>query len=155
MKVKTEMNIIDPYACWQSASRARRSSHWPCTQGTLTSTIQEFVGEESGRSFSATLSYRYTVQGITYESHRVVFDNDSLSGGVEIDQDTSKLEQLLSRYPDGRITDVRYDPRNHGLSVLKPGIHGKAVYHLVVGFIWSVMAIAWVVGLGLIAFVAA
>jgi hypothetical protein len=78
---------------------------------------------DRGKSRSAVIEYRYTVEGRTYRGGLLSFGK----GLFESESTT------LARYPQGAQVDVFYDPKDPALAVLDPGPAPATGYALLAG----------------------
>jgi hypothetical protein len=108
------MTVWGVYARQQSM----RSRYWPTTAGVVTE--WQYV-DHRGRKSSATIRYRYRVQGQTYTGELISYDK--FWGD----------EDRRSTYPEGAQVDVHYDPADPAKAVLEPGPGPGAGVKLLVG----------------------
>jgi hypothetical protein len=94
-----------------------RCKSWPTTQGTIQSAeIGQHRGSKGGTSYSADVSYGYSVRQTHYTGTKIAFGMMSASA--------SYARGVLNRYPVGAKVPVYYSPNDPGTAVLEPGIHG-------------------------------
>jgi hypothetical protein len=97
--------------------RAKRSTAWPRIDATVIRS-RCVVASKGSRP---KITYRYQVDGHTYESARVVV-------GVMAHVSGDGPERLVQRYPTGATAAVAVDPDRPGYSVLVPGIHVHQIF---------------------------
>jgi hypothetical protein len=108
---------------------ARQSRSWPMTKGTLVVT--------SGQ-YRKNVSYRYTVDGTSYQSDRIIFGkflpNNSRNPGREW--------RARSRMPTGSEVTVHYKPTDPAVSTLIPEcLKGDWFSHAfgIIFLLWGIM----------------
>ena len=119
-------------------SNARNSVNWPTVTGVITESELKTHSDSDGTTYSAAITYHYTVDENEIHGDRVWFgDNYSSS-------DLGQHQKVVSRYPVGDEVDVYYKPDDPFISVLEPG----AVFTSYVGFATSWIVI--LIGFGLL-----
>jgi hypothetical protein len=105
--------------CFQANAyyRAHQSRTWPTTAGSLFITVGEY---------RRTLLYRYSVDGASYTSDRVIF-------GELGDRNRSKEWMAVSDLPNGHEVDVYYMPENPRVSTLTPKVREGSWFNFVLG----------------------
>jgi len=92
--------------CWNGLSRTYVEDGWKITQGTILSPDKKLLDKRStdraNEGVEQTISYEYTVNSDRYESNSV-----SKETFVKVDS-----------YPEGKIVDVFYNPKDSSDSVL-------------------------------------
>ncbi|MDB6057710.1 MAG: hypothetical protein JWO95_1554 [Verrucomicrobiales bacterium] len=111
-----------------------RCRSWPTTVGTIrTARMGQHSSNKGGNTYSADISYGYSVGDTRYLGTKVAFGmmsaSSSYAGGV------------LKRYPVGAEVPVYYSPNNPGTAVLEPGIHGGAWICFGVGGVFALFGI--------------
>lgn len=106
-------NLIQAYA----------SMNWPSALGTIRQSVVKAsrnseVSVGSRTKYSADVSYRFAVNGISFDGDRVDFGSAGSNGS----SDRSYAEGMVIAYPRGREVRVYYAPENPDESVLEPGI---------------------------------
>lgn len=118
---------------------AGASVKWPHVKGEiLTSKLEEEAddsGEGAPKTFRAAVTYRYTVDGKTFEGDRTDLNDLSTS-------DPAPAQSLLQQFPAGATVDVFYDPQNPSQSLLKPGISGASAIYPAVGLLLVVLGLS-------------
>jgi hypothetical protein len=105
-----------------------RSRRWPTATGRITrSTV---VPGRRGAGYYD-VRYEYQVEGRTYRGDRVRFGG-ALNGNIRDAQDTR------STYPEGRVVEVRYHPRNPARSTLEARASGALWLWIGIGLLVSV-----------------
>lgn len=92
---------------WPEWLRRARSSNWPTAQGVIQNGKVSTVRGRGGEMATAQLAYSYQLDGTYYSGYHTESFND---------------EQKPWSYVDalkGRSVQVRYDPRNPAVSVLR------------------------------------
>jgi len=119
------------YAIWRGRNQVAAGKTWARTPGEVIESKVDAAGSHTSDDDSdctPVVRYRYTVNGKSYESDRIVF------GGQP---DTTKLlaEKLVAKYPPGAKVEVFYDPRRPKNAVLesKSGI-GPGFYWMLIVF---------------------
>src|SRR5574337_1111560 len=102
------------------------SYKWPSTTGRILSSHVASSSDNSGTTYSAAVTYEYSVDAQRYLSDRVSFSSYSSS-------DSGHAQEICSRYPAGRIVTVYYNPHKPSMSVLEKGFGGGAYIMLGVG----------------------
>lgn len=113
---------------------AKESTTWPTVPGVVTESEVVSHRSDDGTTYSAEVTYRYTVNEKEIHSNTVWFgDNYSSSN-------RSQFVEIVNRYPVGKEVTVFYKPNDEFIAVLEPG----AVFSSYTGCI-----VAWVfMGLG-------
>lgn len=111
--------------------RAAASTTWPTTDGRITGSKVERVKQGGDRkaTFTADITYEYTLDGRTFEGDRVWFGDDYSAS------DASAFRAAVGRYPVGKAVKVHYDPAEPAESVLEPGPtwSGSTLYFIGLG----------------------
>ncbi len=126
-------------------NKGMQSENWD--KGTATITSSEIEKTESRSkdaqgftqtsiSYSVRVKYAYTVEGSSYEGNTIGF-------GTMSHNEKADAKEELKSYPEGKTTDVYYDPENPSDSVLKKGVFWPMYIVIVVsgiiliGSIWA------------------
>lgn len=118
------------------------SQGWPTVEGEV---IRSGVNASRGgirspqRVYSPDVVYSYRVGNGMYTGDRVSFGDYSDSGQRYADN-------VVSRYPGGRMVSVHYAPGNPDNAVLEPGVHTRTWFKPLFGLVFLV------VGLGMARF---
>ena len=104
---------------------AGKSHAWPSTQGTLRVTQG---------AYRKTLSYQYTVKGITYESDHVIH-------GEMGNKNPSSDWQRFSELATGQQVEVFYQPWNPRRSVLARELDPRARFNILFGCAFLLMGV--------------
>jgi hypothetical protein len=96
---------------WNLA-RARASRRWPTVRGLVQADTVERRENSFGVFYKLALSYRYEVDGISYQGDRVQFGPARVTAG-------ELIESLATRYPPGAEVDVHYDPNDPSTAVIE------------------------------------
>jgi len=109
--------------------RGYNSTHWPQTDGVITSASVErhrATGRHShGYVYAAKISYDYKVAGVSYAGARVRF------GTVE--SSAENAQAIVKKYSPGSQVAVFYSPSDPTSAVLQPGIFGGVWLQLGIG----------------------
>ena len=118
-------------------SNARASADWPATPGVITASSVERSQSSSSSSssssrptYSANISYSYSVEGSNYTSGTVSFGQYGSS-------DSDHAREIVSRYPVNKEVDVFYNPEKPETSVLEPGVTWSSYLILGMGAIFA------------------
>lgn len=110
------MGLISAFAFVSSASdiyRLNDSKGWPKTEGTV-----YFSGTEAGCKYNAyylpSIKYRYVVSNKELHGWRI-------SLGARTCTTKNQAEKISSKYPEGKVVTVFYDPTDPDYSVLLVG----------------------------------
>jgi len=104
--------------------KAYISTKWPEYSATIVESAYEEVEDfEGGVVYRVIITYRYMVGGEQYENSNYDFCNQSVH--------QYEREQLLARYPVGKIIAVRVNPKNPASAVIVAGV---TYWH----YIWSI-----------------
>ena len=93
---------------------ASASKDWPTVQGMVSSSDIRSSISDGDEMYSIDLLYAYTVQGENYTGDRVSTVSTSTSSLSDVDED-------LSKYPEGGLVTVYYNPEAPSISMLEPG----------------------------------
>jgi hypothetical protein len=111
-----------------------RAKSWPTTVGTIrTAQIGQHSSSKGGSTYSADISYSYSVGDTRYLGTKVAFGMMSASA--------SYARGVLNRYPVGAEVQVYYSPTNPGTAVLEPGVHGGAWICFGVGGVFALFGV--------------
>ena len=103
--------IIFPFAiwnAWKTIQRAKESTSWPTTTGTITARGRK----KSFFRSQPRVAYSYEVNGTSYASERISF-----APGVP----PKETDSIVARYPVGKTVTVQYAPENPAEAVLEAG----------------------------------
>jgi len=112
----------------RNVERGIASSGWPTTTGTV---VQSRTAENTNRdrktgnvsvTYSTETVVRYSVSGQEYSTNVIHFGQTLGSG------DASEAELQRVRYPEGAEVRVSYDPRQHWIAAIRPGLHPEAFW---------------------------
>lgn len=95
---------------------AQASAQWPSTEGTILTNRVDRAVSQNGRSvsYSAEVTYRYSVNGQSYGADRIRFGTEGGSGEEE-------QRQVAARFAVGARVKVYYDPDRPAVSTLLAG----------------------------------
>jgi hypothetical protein len=121
---------------------ARASESWPSVQGiVVSSSVQSTNDRDDDPYYSASVTYEYSVDGVTYSCGRVSYD--TTRGRLK------DAQEKVKRYPKGKQVEVHYNPGNPDVAVLEPGRTGEPYPWLGLGGAFTVVGL---VGLGFVIF---
>src|SRR6185436_9004024 len=86
-------------------------------------------GGGGSRTYSAVITYRYSVDGQSYTSHRYWYE-----GGGSSSQ--SGADALAAEYAAGKQVTAYYDPKNPAEAVLNNEAPDQMVIMVSLGFLW-------------------
>ncbi len=117
--------------------KAKKSNNWPSTKGMIISSLVTskaknkpplVLAPKKTSAYEAKLLYEYTVKGKTYQSRRLCFGDFGM-------RTSSRAKNIVSKYPNGKIVLLYYDPDNHKNAVLEPGITRESFGFLGLGIV--------------------
>lgn len=106
---------------------------WPVVDGVIQSTRQESHSGDHGTTYSAEVTYTYTVAGVSYDGRKISIGQMSSS--------SQYAQTILDRYPVGKKVSVHYSPTDPGEAVLETGIHGGTWICFGVGTVFALFGI--------------
>jgi len=123
---------------WRGVRRAEASRGWlPVEARILSSRIEEKRESSSGVQYGGQIIYyypqvlyEYDVQGLTYQSTRILF--------VNVNYSHADAEATVARYPAGGKANAFVDPENPRIAVLEPGLEGKKGKYAIAGIVGAV-----------------
>ncbi|MFM8174455.1 MAG: DUF3592 domain-containing protein [Pirellulaceae bacterium] len=111
-----------------------RSQSWPKAEGKgLMSRVDE-RGEASGGRTNRTYRVHVPVIAYEYEVDGQVFRSGRFKFGVEAFDSSSEARGFLLRFAENEKILVRYNPRNHSVSVLDTSMRQKESISMLFGF---------------------
>jgi hypothetical protein len=121
--------------------RSKQSESWPFTEGeVVSSNVKSRHDSDGDTSYSAAVRYEYEVNGTTYVSRTISFGRKLYFG-------RASAEDVAAMYPVGEKVTVYYDPNNHKIATLEPGISvssfivlGLSAVFFIVG-LWFLLSI--------------
>ncbi|MCP1338315.1 DUF3592 domain-containing protein [Idiomarina sp. M1R2S28] len=90
-----------------------KTNDWPNVTGFIISSSEKRINHDKER-YILEVSYKYTVEGETYESDKVANFNAMLT--------RSEKDKLLERYKAGEKVRVYFDPKKHSTAYLLKGL---------------------------------
>lgn len=116
--------------------KARASATWPATEGeVIESHLDRHRSRKKKTTYSATVIYRYEVDGADFEG-------DEVWAGQYSSSSRSGMQKIVSQYPVGANVSVYYSPDDPAEAVLQPGaftssylVFGAGMLFVVVGCI--------------------
>jgi hypothetical protein len=107
--------------------RGYASKRWPQTIGTIIeSRVEELVNADGQLRFLPQVRYHYVVDGKEYESNSIWFPAKCFSSGL-------RAAILVDKYPVNSSIVVSYLLTKPKVSVLEPGLTGRAVIDAMFG----------------------
>lgn len=110
-------------------SASSKARGWPVVPGQV---VERTVGPSTttgasrpGRYFEPRVTYRYTVEGKTYEGHRISLTTKAYG------EETAR--RVANELPDA--VQVHYNPRDPSDAVLQPSAVGTSIFLLIGGVI--------------------
>ncbi len=110
-------------------SRALASRSWPTARGTVTGSFVQKEEDDEGVSYSAKISYHYSVGNRDFSGTEV------RAGGLLTFGFFGLAERTTDKYPLGTTVRVRYLRRNPRVSVLEHGFNFSIAVYFVVA-VW-------------------
>lgn len=112
--------------------RAKASKTWPTVEGVvLESRVESHRSSNSSSStYSPHVVYRYQVEGKDFEGETVWFGNDVSTS------DRSMSEETIRKYPVKQNITVYYDPADHAIAVLEPGVFKTTYFFYLFGWLF-------------------
>ncbi len=121
--------LIGLIGAWNNYKNAKESESWPSTNGfVVSSRVKTDLGksDDDEPKYTASITYKYTIEGIEYTSERVAF-----SSGTFLKK--GKADSLVRRYPEGKEVKVYYDPEKLHDAVLERGRSSNTNFPIVIG----------------------
>jgi hypothetical protein len=117
--------------------KAKASTSWPTTRGVvLVSDVERRRSHDrdhgTSYTYSAQVTYEYTVAGTIYNCDRVSF-------GEYASSNRNHARQIVNRYPVGKTVEVHYDPNRPESAVLEPGTSFSSYVALGMGIVFSLV----------------
>ena len=126
---------------WRGIRRAEASRGWlPVDALILSSRIEVQHEGSSGVEYGGRITYyypqvlyEYDVQGLTYQSTRILF--------VNVNYAHADAEATVARYPAGGRVTAFVDPENPRIAVLEPGLEGRKGKYAIAGIVGAVFTV--------------
>ena len=123
----------------RSYQESRASQDWPSVEGEIRSSeVVSSRSSEGGRTYRAEVTYRYTVDGVSYTGDRIQASTISSSSG-------SRASAMHRKYPKGKSVKVFYNPERPDRALLEPGASMGAILMSSLGGLFFVMGSLMVV----------
>lgn len=127
--------------CMYLSNLARKSSHWPKTEGRVVISHVEVSNDSDGRSESPVFAYEFRVAGKTYVSTDVYAGwtgswSTNLPG-------VSSARRFVSMHPLGSTVDVYYCPEDPSSSCIHPGRDAGPRLGMVLSLVGFVIALTY------------
>ena len=110
-----------------------RSSSWPSTVGTITSSRVVAATFGKNTSYRPEVRYRYSVNGTMYENNRVGLLGPGVLG--------SEVQRVVARYPTGSSVRVFYPPSSPARSALVTGFTRSQLWVAAASFVFIVVGL--------------
>jgi len=107
---------------------------WPSTNGIITESEAKIEPGISGISLN--IKYKYTLNGINYESSKISWSGHSGSDKTARD--------LVQKYEILKKVCVYYNPANPSEAVLENNINNIWIYVVLTGVVFSLIGIVWI-----------
>ena len=125
---------------WNTALEAWRStkaSNWPTTPASITLLeVGENSDGEGGTTYELKVQYRYTVDGVVYESSRLAF-------GYRGSSDRDVPQKLLQKLKSARSVSARYSSDNPATSCLSYGLHQSIQFRFAFAITWLLFCVGF------------
>ena len=107
-------------ACWagNEAISGQASSKWPSAQGTVISSTIKQSHSKNGTKDDAAIEYKYTVNGKSFTSDRVMFGTLAFRNAAEV----------VKQYPQNTKVDVHYNPADPGQATIETGFNQLMIW---------------------------
>jgi hypothetical protein len=103
-----------------SVHRSMESESWPAAEGRIQNSSVQYHRSNKSGTYHAEVFYSFTVDGQSHSGNTVAFGDYGSSN-------PSHAQQIVNRYPKGKVVSVRYLPTDHDVCVLEPGFHTQAL----------------------------
>jgi hypothetical protein len=123
--------------------KAMESGLWPQAKGVITISHLKVGYFKQMKGYYGVIEYDYCVGKTRFHGTRLSFNRVHLA--VE-----DAWKPVVDSYPVGKQVTVYYDPKNPGLAVLEPGLHGEMhdmfilaliyIGFFVAAFLWALVA---------------
>ena len=132
---------------WMYAADATESNAWPTVRGvvlasSISSTLDNGGSGGNKRSFTPVVSYRYDVDGQSYDSDRVHFD------ALRRYSDQEEVQAVIDQYPAGDEVLVYYAPDDPANAVLMPGASWRVYMPMGFALALAVLGLYWLKEIG-------
>jgi hypothetical protein len=116
-----------------SSQSAFKSQGWPSVSGWVTDArISSSTSSKGSTTFSAKITYTYTLNGQVYKSSRVSFGDVSTSNSGD-------AQRIVSRYSTGTTVSVYYNPVDPSQTVLETGFSVGLLLPLGIGTLFTLV----------------
>ena len=121
-----------------SLLEAEASKNWPSTNAIIQSSeMERHHGSDSGTTYSAEVTYEYSVEGDKITGNKIKFGKVSSS-------DSSDATRYVNKYSEGKKVKAYYNTDDPYDSVLEPGIHGSTWFMPIFGFVFALFGSGFV-----------
>lgn len=114
------------------------SANWPSTGGTVLDSrmaTHRGSGRNGGTTYSADVSYMYSVSGRSFIGNQIAFGHLTLGTG------SRQTARQLAKYARGARVDVHYDAAHPERAVLEAGWTGGSVFMAVLGSVFVLVGV--------------
>ncbi len=109
---------------------AQASKDWPFVEGKIVSSAVYKSYSNKKYMYEAKISFTYYLNNTPHTGNKVSFNDYKASY-------SSRAEDVVSRYPQGSVVRVYYNPQNPNESVLEPGLGFGSFFIVIVGVIFA------------------
>ena len=121
-----------------SLLEAEASKNWPSTNAIIQSSeMERHYDSESGTTYSAEVTYEYSVEGDKITGNKIKFGKVSSS-------DSSDATRYVNKYSEGKKVKAYYNTDDPYDSVLEPGIHGSTWFMPIFGLVFALFGSGFV-----------
>ena len=121
-----------------SLLEAEASKNWPSTNAIIQSSeMERHHGSDSGTTYSAEVTYEYSVEGDKITGNKIKFGKVSSS-------DSSDATRYVNKYSEGKKVKAYYNTDDPYDSVLEPGIHGSTWFMPIFGLVFALFGSGFV-----------
>lgn len=137
--IVTLVGLVLIYFGLRDILQAQTSTRWLPAPGIIVSSDLGVEDDGEGNTlYRADIQYTYELNGHEFQGDRVFFGAMSTS-------ERRQVFDLLLKYPKGTAVSVYYDPADPSQSVLEPGIHGANWFLPILGAVFGVVGLAFIV----------
>ncbi len=119
--------------------KAKASNSWPTASAKITKSEvdvkREGVGRSETRTYSAEISFDYTVDGRKQSSSKVRI------GSISKTNSKSRAQKTVDKYKVGSTAKAFYDPNDPKMAILEPGLSFYSVTATIIGLVFSILGV--------------
>jgi len=108
------------------------SEGWPQTQGEIVSSYVDSSADSDGTTYSADIKFMYVVNDRW-------LTGDVVNFGEYGSSNMRHADEIVNRYPIGKIVSVYYNPEQPETAVLEPGLTWSSYFILFMGIIFLIV----------------